>query len=152
LQTYYTGVPYGAVGTINSSPFVTNPGYVTVPTAVAYYFTDRDAFRTDDINATDLSINYSFLFNAWGQDLEIFLQPEMLNVFNNDGVLGTNTNFNTAVQTASTAGSGLQSFNPFTQTPVEGVHWRKGPLFGQPTNPNVYQTPRTFRFSVGIRF
>ena len=28
----------------------------------------------------------------------------------------------------------LQAFNPFTDTPVEGTHWRKGPTFGQPAN------------------
>jgi hypothetical protein len=42
-------------------------------------------------------------------------------------------------------------FNP-SRTPVEGVHWRKGVNFGKPTLDTDFQTPRTFRFSVGVRF
>ncbi|HXO20124.1 MAG TPA: hypothetical protein VOA87_09415 [Thermoanaerobaculia bacterium] len=43
-------------------------------------------------------------------------------------------------------------FNPFTTTPVEHVNWEKGPRFGQAINPLGFQQPRTYRFSVGIRF
>ena len=78
---------------------------------------------------------------------EIFLQPEVLNVFNESAV----TNPSTTTYSARNDGS-LQTFNPFTETPVEGVHWRKGDNFGQPLSENDYQQPRTFRFSVGIRF
>jgi hypothetical protein len=46
----------------------------------------------------------------------------------------------------------MQPFNPFTETPVEGVHWERGPLFGQPTAAGAYTLPRDFRFSVGLRF
>ena len=46
----------------------------------------------------------------------------------------------------------LKPFNPFTETPVEGVHWRKGPNFGQPDSEGDFQQARTFRFSVGVRF
>jgi hypothetical protein len=153
LQTFFSGVPYGAAGSVDTRPFVTNPGYVTPPGTVTYWFTERDAFRADDVLATDISVNYAFLFDAFGQNFEVFLQPEVLNVFNNDGVLASNVNaFNTTVRTASTAGSGHTSFNPFTQTPVEGVHWSKGPQFGQPTTPAAFQRPRTYRFSVGLRF
>ena len=48
--------------------------------------------------------------------------------------------------------STLAAFNPFTETPVEGVNWKKGPSYGQPTSPNSYQAPRDFSFSVGFRF
>ena len=37
------------------------------------------------------------------------------------------------------------AFNPFTATPVEGVHWRKGPNFGKATTGNDLQVPRTYR-------
>ncbi len=148
LQNFASGVPYGAVGTINSRPFVTNPGYAIPPATVNYFFTNRDRFRTDDITSTDVSLNYGFLWGAWGKQFEIFVQPEVLNVLNEDG----QEIINTTVQTATTAGSGLATFNPFTETPVEGVHWRKGPNFGKSTNQDGFQTPRTFRFSVGIRF
>lgn len=46
----------------------------------------------------------------------------------------------------------LPAFNPFTETPVEGVHYIKGPNFGRPASELDYQTPRTFRVSLGLRF
>lgn len=161
LESYYTGTPYGAAGTVDTrasatSPagLITNPGYAAPPSSVTYYFTDRDAFRTDTITRTDLALNYAWKWNAFGQDLEVFIQPDCINVFNEDGVEAVNT----TVQTATTAGSGLARFNPFTETPVEGVHWRKLPAsstqqgFGKPRNDLDYQQPRLFRFSVGLRF
>lgn len=44
------------------------------------------------------------------------------------------------------------AFNPFTETPVEGVHWRKGPEFGKPDGVRAYQIPRTYSFGAGFRF
>ena len=50
------------------------------------------------------------------------------------------------------------AFNPFTQTPVQGspggagVNYALGPNFGKAIAPQAYQLPRTFRFSVGVRF
>jgi hypothetical protein len=48
----------------------------------------------------------------------------------------------------------LEYFNPFTNTPtpVEGTHWYKGDEFGEPTGEGSYQTPRTVRMSIGVRF
>jgi hypothetical protein len=52
-------------------------------------------------------------------------------------------------------------FNPFTATPVgykkgdnpDGTYnYMLDPTFGQPTNKDAYQLPRTYRFAVGIRF
>jgi hypothetical protein len=149
LQSYASGLPYGAVNRVNSRAFVTNPGYALPPSAanIVYYYTNRDAFRTDDITSTDLSLNYAFEWAVLGKDIEIFLQPDVLNVFNEHGLINVNTTTLDATNTA-----GLQTFNPFTTTPVEGVHWRKGPTFGQGVNETDYQLPRTFRFSVGLRF
>jgi hypothetical protein len=47
LETLGSGLPYGAVGTIDARPYVTNPGYVTPQGASSqlYYYTPRDAFR-----------------------------------------------------------------------------------------------------------
>lgn len=170
LQRYSSGLPYGANGTISlldattRQPFVANPGYAVPPTSVGYWFTDRDAFRTDDTYPTDLSLNYAFLWGAFGKQFEIFFQPEVLNVFDQEGV----ELINTAILTSLTAGSGLLTFNPFTDTPVESVpsgqvnaagnpiftpgHWRKGANFGKDVVPTDFQTDRTFRFSVGVRF
>jgi hypothetical protein len=42
----------------------------------------------------------------------------------------------------------LQRFNPFTESPVQGVHWTMADLnAGRGTT-----LPRTFRFTMGIRF
>lgn len=143
LQSYATGTPYGAVGLVDSRPYVVNPGYAVAPASVTYYFTERDAFRTDDITRTDVAFNYSFKWSS----IEIFLQPEVLNAFDEDGVEVVST----AVLDATNSGA-LATFNPFTTAAVEGVHWRKGSTFGKPQVAADYQTPRTFRFSVGVRF
>lgn len=160
LESYYTGTPYGAMGNVDTrasatSPagLIANPGYATPPASVTYYFTDRDAFRTDTITRTDIAVNYSFKWQLFAQEVEVILQPEVLNAFNEHGVEAVSTTVQTATNTA-----GLQRFNPFTETPVEGVHWRRQPAsatqlgFGKPRNDLDYQLPRTFRFSVGLRF
>lgn len=147
LQNFASGSPYGAAGAVATRNFVTNPGYVLPPAAVTYFYTDRDAFRTDDITATDLSLNYGFNMSAFGKNFEIFVQPEVLNAFNQQGVLNVD-----ATVLDATNNRNLQAFNPFTTTPVEGVHWQKGPNFGKPLLETDYQTPRTYRFSVGFRF
>ena len=57
-------------------------------------------------------------------------------------------------------------FDPRTDTPIEcpqgssnqtcydmGAHWQKAAAFGTPTNAtSSFQTPRTWRGSVGVRF
>jgi hypothetical protein len=72
---------------------------------------------------------------------------EVINVFNENAVTGLNTVVLTSVNDPS-----LQAFNPLEDEPVEGVHWRKGPDYGQPQSEFSFQQPRTFRVSVGIRF
>jgi hypothetical protein len=71
-------------------------------------------------------------------------------VFNNGGGSDIRT-INTAVLTASNSGT-LLPFNPFTDTPQQGVHWNLGPTFGQPVSRFAYTSPRTFRFNLGVRF
>jgi outer membrane receptor protein involved in Fe transport len=146
LENYTSGQPYGASRAINSRNFVTNPGYATPPSSVTYNWTAPDAFHTDNIHRSDVSLNYSYVFNAWGRKIELFLQPEVLNVFKEEGV------FDPVGLDGLEGTSQLATFNPFTQTPVEGTHWSKNSNFGQPVNELDYQTPRTFRFSVGFRF
>jgi hypothetical protein len=160
IHTVGSGLPYGAVGLV-SVRSVTNPGYVSPPTTAAYYFTDRDAFRTDTINRTDLAVNYAYRLGAV-RSPELFFQAQLWNVFNNQGIADSN---NVTVTTQTNAGgtTALTPFNPFTETPVEGVHWRLAPSvtaangtitpgFGESRNRNAYQTPRTLRLSVGVRF
>ncbi len=162
LQSIDTGTPYGAAGTINPSPYVTNPGYLQPPTAVTYYFTPRDAFRTETIYETDLSLNMSKTIGP----IEIFIQPQVLNVLNSAHVLTVDT----SVLTSASSGGGsnaFTAFNPFTTTPVQRpngdttvktANWDYGPNFGRATSQTsstsqgAYQLPRTFRVSVGVRF
>ena len=76
LQELASGVPYGAgggsgsangqigfsaSGSVDARPYVTNPGYVTPQGAAfeSYYYTARDAFRTEASRRTDLAIAYN---------------------------------------------------------------------------------------------
>lgn len=165
IESFQTGVPYGAVGSVASTNFVTNPGYALPPSTVTYYYTARDAFRTDDITATDLTLNYAWTWNAFSKNVEIFIQPEVLNVFNERGLTGPNNTIRDNTTTRCSATNPIcatRPFNPFTTTPVEGTivngvptangNWAKGPNFGKATAAGAYQTPRTYRFSVGFRF
>jgi hypothetical protein len=122
---------------------------------VSYYFTARDAFRTDDIKRTDIAINFS---KTIGGVVEIFIQPQVLNLFNNRGVIAVDT----TVNTERNAGGGTYlTFNPFTTIPVQRPHldntvktanWDFGPNFGKPTSVNSYQIPRQFLVTMGLRF
>jgi hypothetical protein len=114
-----------------------NPGYVSPPETVTYFLSGRGEFTTDDLTSTDLAVNYSLNLGRF----EIFVQPELLNVFNEDGTVAENATVRL-----------LQDFNPFTTTPVEGVHYELGDNFGLPTSEASLQNPRTWRFSVGLRF
>ena len=142
-QLYNSGFAYSAIGPVGTKDLVTNPGYATPPTSVNYFFSKRGAFKTDDITSTALGFNYSLFFGG----IELFGQLDIQNVFNEDGAIAVNQ----AVFTSRTDSS-LQPFNPFTDTPVEGVNWRKGPNFGQPTAFNNLQAPRTYVASLGLRF
>ncbi len=63
LQQIDSGTPYGAAADtplfdLDLNDYVQNPGYQNPPTTAVYYFTDRDAFRTQAMIRTDLSLNY----------------------------------------------------------------------------------------------
>ena len=146
LKSYFSGQPYSAVGSIDPSPYVADQGYALPPTAVNYFFSKRGAFHEPDITQTDLAVNYSLSLGRF----EIFVQPQIRNLFNEDGVILLNP----ASQPVLTSKSdlSLQPFNPFTETPVEGVNYRLGNNFGKATSVNDLQVVRTFLISAGIRF
>ena len=98
----------------------------------------------DLFTRTDLSINYKIHLL---RGVDFFIQPELLNVFNRQGVQSYDEEVLTNTDTTT-----LKAFNPFTETPVEGVHYALGPNFGQPNSEGDFQTPRTFRISMGLRF
>jgi outer membrane receptor for ferrienterochelin and colicin len=129
------------------SSYVANPGYLTPPTTVTYYFGGRGIDVSDTIVTTDLSVNYTLPFRALGPKAEFFFRFIMDNLFNADAIDGPNgTVLTNATDTT------LQAFNPFTTTPVENVHYRLGPDFGNALSASAYQTPRSFYFSGGFRF
>lgn len=166
LEILESGVPYGAVGTINSPSFVANPGYLTAPTAtnITYFYTARDAFRTEGQRRTDLAVNYAR--RVWGlQRAEIFGQIQVLNIFNHYQLCGCGAStvfqsggavnaarLDQTVRTPVTNAAGSQAFNPFTTTPQRGINWDYGPAFGTATSRLAFTTPRTIRISFGLRF
>jgi Carboxypeptidase regulatory-like domain/TonB dependent receptor len=148
LEQINTGSPYFAAGPVNPSSFVTNTfGYQTPPNQAAYFFTDRDAFRTDTVYRTDLAVNYSYRMAK----TELFFQTQLWNVFNQSAIADVN-NIDVTTRTRDGGTTALTRFNPFADTPQQGLHWEPGPNFGLARNKNAYQLPRQIRFSMGVRF
>jgi hypothetical protein len=161
LQNYDSGTRTSVDTDIDTRPFVTNPGYLTPPATVTYFFGGRGSLKTDDITRTDLSINYRV--RVFG-GVELFVQPEVINLFNQQGVVS----YDEEVLTAADNPTGqviYKTFNPFTEKPIEcpqgapaaqcqsmGANFQRGPNFGKPTSESDFQTPRMFRVSVGVRF
>ena len=174
LESYASGFPFGAVGTINIGGYVTNPGYKNAPTTQTYYFTNRDAFQTDAQTQTDISFNYAFKIPALGTDLQFFVEPRVTNVFNETAWVPTQSQLVATVYTSRNSGKNLVAFNPFTSAPIQcqnassngqvcldgtgnftslpKANWMYAPTFGKPAAYQEYQTPRTFTLSVGVRF
>lgn len=141
LFRFSSGTPYSETLSVDPRPFVNNPGYLSPPTSNTYFISDRGAFQYDDISRFDLSLNYSFNWNLWNQDFEVFIQPEVLNLLDEQVVTGVDTTTNR-----------LAPFNPFTETPVLGVNYERGSDFGNPLVPGNISLTRTYRVSVGFRF
>jgi outer membrane receptor protein involved in Fe transport len=162
LQQVESGTPYAAAADIllsdfDGNEFVQNPGYLNPPATAAYFFTDRDGFRTATMYRTDISLNYQRRFGGQGtgtRGFDVFAQFHILNLFNKFQAFNVAGNqINTTVLTAvNDTELGLVPFNPFTETPVRGTHWDLGETFGKPVDEDAYTLPRTFRFSVGLRF
>jgi hypothetical protein len=178
LESYTSGWPFGAVGTISLTGYVTNPGYKNPPTTQSYYFTSRDAFRTDTVTQTDISFNYAFKIPAFGTDLQFFIEPRVTNVFNEKAWNPRWDRLVATVYTSRNSGKNLVAFNPFTTAPIQcqntnsagticldgtagsgydytslpKANWMLAPTFGKPASYLEYQTPRTFTLSVGVRF
>jgi carboxypeptidase family protein len=167
LEQIGSGVPYGAVGPVNSATFVKNPGYLNPQggrsdLAWDYFFSARDAYATAATYRTDLALNYSYRIPGT-RSADMFIHTEIINLFNQFQLCGCGgsvfsnggatslTNIGQSVLTSSNSGT-VQAFNPFTTAPVEGVNWNKGANFGTALNQFAYTTPRTFRFNLGVRF
>jgi hypothetical protein len=178
LQDLSSGLPFGAGGgaptgqtgfsasaLVDARPYVVNPGYATPQggTTETYYYTARDAFRTEWSRRTDFAANYAYGVNARGRKIDMFVQAQIVNIFNVQDLCACgNDVFNNGGNVAlSRIGSGvltpanspaMASFNPFTTTPVRGVNWDLNTNFGTALNRLAYTTPRMFRMSFGVRF
>ncbi|MCU1246587.1 MAG: hypothetical protein JWN02_2497 [Acidobacteria bacterium] len=166
LQSYDSGRPYAAVAAIDLLNYAGAPkvtGYAGGPVGTGnYYFGGRDKYRFASASHTDLALNYSLrLFKG-----ELFLQTELINMFNQHALTGSDTGggIRTTVTTAATS-TNFAAFNPFTTTPVEcprgtaaatckamGANYQLASDFGQATSFAGYQQARTYRFSMGFRF
>ena len=151
VEQMNSGSPYFAAGPVNPIPHVTNTfGYQSPPNQAAYFFTDRDAFRTDNVFRTDLAVNYGYRLPSLSTS-ELFFQFQVWNLFNQQAIADVG-NIDITTRTRDGGTTTLTSFNPFTTTPVRDVNWALGPNFGTARNRNAYQVPRQFRFSMGVRF
>jgi hypothetical protein len=169
LEEMASGAPYGAIGLVNAIPFVTNPGYVTPQgtSSENYYFTARDAFRTEAATRTDFGASYSHAVATGRRHLDLFVQAQVLNLFNQMPLCGCGasvfanpgavqlTNIGQGVVTNVTAPTRFAAFNPLTTAPVQGTNWDYNTTttgFGQPLSRFAYQSPRAFRMTFGVRF
>ena len=146
VQRVETGLAWSAAGNINPRAYVVNPGYVTPPTAVQYYFSSRGVYRTGTVSATDLSLNWTHQIPDTKKG-QAFVRAVVINVFNRAAAIRVNKTVLTRNDSA-----GFLAFNPFTEAPVQGVHYGYGSDFGQPIGPSDYQAPREFFFSFGLRY
>ncbi|HKR65202.1 MAG TPA: TonB-dependent receptor, partial [Thermoanaerobaculia bacterium] len=163
LEQYDSGLPYSAVANVNVAPYFSkylpaNSKYVAAPGSRQYYFSERGAFRLDDISSTNLALNYRLPIHGF----ELYGTAELLNAFNNDDVASA---ANIVTTVTSSTNANFAAFDPFTETPKEcvqgtaaatcraqGANWQKAATFGTPSSSAAYQTPRTWRFQVGFRF
>jgi hypothetical protein len=181
VEVMESGVPYAAGGreidVIGSSTsgvdprtYLTNPGYLTPPpgTNTPYYYTARDAFRTQGQMRTDFGATYAYRVPG-ARTAELFFQLQVLNLFNQFQLcacgataFGTGSagnaggvniqRLNTAVLTPVNTPARFAAFNPFTTTPVRGVNWDLGPIFGLATSRFAWTTPQSARVTFGVRF
>lgn len=159
LERFDSGEPYSIAGNIRArrDPATgTEPlGYVSPPQTSQYYFGGRGSERWDDASATDVAINYEIPIAQFFA----FFQGEVINLFDEQAQTSGNTTIYTSVNQARTecrdaSGAPMRclAFNPFTETPVLGTHYAIPATFGTAIGPGSYQTPLTYRFSVGLRF
>jgi len=161
LQNFDSGLNYSAVQNAWMEPYFdkylpANSTYVNPADGVPYYFSKRGEYQLEDVKSTNLAVNYSFPI----RNVQLFATGEMLNVFNADAVTVVNTSVSTAYTSAN-----FVEFDPGVDTPIEcpqgtpgaqclamGANWQKGASFGNAASSTSYQTPRTWRFQVGVRF
>ena len=151
LERVSSGQPYSAAGSVDSRPYVTNPGYLAPPSNVTYYYGGgRGIFKTDTVKATDAALNYSVRAGFLKKG-EFFVRIVVDNVLNQSAQdnAGNQTVFSATNQNPART---MQRFNPFTDTPVEGVNYELGPNFGKALSAGDYQAARSYFVAIGFRF
>jgi hypothetical protein len=134
----------------------------------SYYYTNRDAFRTEGFSRTDFSASYSYGLHAGARAVDLFIQAHVINILNQQdlcGCGGTIFASGGTLQLNTISGGtpgqsvlspvntpALAKFNPFTTVPVQGVNWNLAPSFGTPVSRFAFDSPRTFRLTFGVRF
>jgi len=145
LQRYDSGLAYNLsfladIDSYTGAPSAAALGYQSAPGEATYYIC-RGCKRAEAETRTDIAFNFARpIFGA-----EIFVQADVLNVFDEDA-LSNPAAITTTINRTTTL------FNPFTTTPVEGVHYTKGTGFGTANSAAAYQLARTYQFSLGLRF
>jgi carboxypeptidase family protein/TonB-dependent receptor-like protein len=155
LERFDSGTPYSVVIPLDSGmvasylPSAVVNQYAGAPTSVNYYLNgQRGNLRWGDINALDLSVNYRLRLGR----TELFIEPELINAFNQAVLFTGGTTATTSVCGTPTAPKDCAAFNPFKEKPVEGVNYSLGKTFGQARNQSDYALMRTYRVSFGLRF
>jgi hypothetical protein len=145
LQQVTSRAPLSVRAPVAVRSYVDNPGYVTPPAVATYYLGERGGHETATIVSTDLSINWSML--VLGGKSRVFSRLIVANVFNRTVIVSPDDTVLTAVIDPT-----LSPFDPFTQRPLEGIHYRLGPQYGQALSADAWQHPRSVVVSAGIRF
>ncbi|HEV7922297.1 MAG TPA: hypothetical protein VGR02_16040, partial [Thermoanaerobaculia bacterium] len=160
LEQYHSARNYNAVANIRLNGLITNPGYTTPPTVLRYFFAPRGSLRLDSVTSTGIGINYARRIAGY----ELFAEVDVRNVFG-EQALEDPGGINTIIRT-NTLDRNLAQFNPITTAPVEcprdvattsvqcrGVaNYQLSADFGKAMSPTAYQEPRTYGFSLGLRF
>lgn len=160
LQQYHSARNYNAAGVVDLRRIVANPGYLTPPTVVRYYYAPRGSLRLDAVSSTGVGINYARRLGAY----ELFAEADVRNVFNQQAVEDP-AGVSQLVR-ASNTDRNLAIFDPRSATPIEcprGVssasaqckgiaNYQLATNFGQPVSKTAYQEPRTYGLSLGFRF
>ena len=145
IETIESGAPYGVVSWIDAAPAIGS----STPVLMPYYFTARDAFRTEGSMRTDFSVRYVRRLPGTVRT-DLLIQFHALNLFDAEQVLDRPSY--EAARTAFSHPSAFAPFNPFTQQPVRNVHWDVDPRLTSALATAQETMPRAYRLTVGIRF
>ena len=134
-----------------------NPGYTlsAIGTSHDYYFSERGAFRTDNVYSTDIGLNYSTP-KIWG--VEVFVRATLTNAFNQSALVNPNADVITRAGRAAppriSSPSTRSRIKPIECTApnaagnactVAGANWMKGPNSARPPESPPTRSPAPAR-------